>query len=290
MTIYDALNNSTCYQNKPTCKCPVKPPHPPFPPMPPEPPVIIGPTGPQGPMGPQGIQGFQGPQGPIGPTGPQGRPGIQGVTGAQGVQGPAGTQGPQGIQGERGPTGPQGLQGIAGADGATGPTGPQGLQGIAGAVGAIGPTGPTGPTGPAGTSVTPENATFYAVAPPDNPTPIAPGSAVAFPSTSSSTPGISRLSDSTFNIAEPGTYLVLFRVNTNGAAQFQINLNSAGIANAVFGSGAQDSSVSGMTSIVTTTADSVLSIVNVSTGDVTIPEDVGGTNPTTSTLEIIKLS
>lgn len=290
MTIYDALNNSTCYQNKPTCKCPVKPPYPPFPPMPPEPPVIIGPTGPtgpQGPMGPQGIQGFQGPQGPIGPTGPQGRPGIQGATGAQGVQGPAGTQGPQGIQGERGPTGPQGLQGIAGADGATGPTGPQGLQGIAGADGAI---GPTGPTGPAGTSVTPENATFYAVAPPDNPTPIAPGSAVAFPSTSSSTPGISRLSDSTFNIAEPGTYLVLFRVNTNGAAQFQINLNSAGIANAVFGSGAQDSSVSGMTSIVTTTADSVLSIVNVSTGNVTIPEDVGGTNPTTSTLEIIKLS
>ena len=161
------------------------------------------------------------------------------------------------------------------------------MQGIAGADGAI---GPTGPTGPAGTSVTPENATFYAVAPPDNPTPIAPGSAVAFPSTSSSTPGISRLSDSTFNIAEPGTYLVLFRVNTNGAAQFQINLNSAGIANAVFGSGAQDSSVSGMTSIVTTTADSVLSIVNVSTGNVTIPEDVGGTNPTTSTLEIIKLS
>ena len=250
------------------CPPPVPPCPPPVPPCPPEPvpvpyPVVgpTGPTGPMGPMGPQGVQGYQGPQGPIGPTGPQGIPGPDGAVG---------------------PTGPQGVPGAAGATGAIGPTGPQGVAGPTGATGAVGPTGPAG-----GIS---EYASFYALAPNDNPTAIAQNTAVEFPNTTASTTGITRLTNSTFNLADTGTYLIMFKVNTNTAGQLGIAVNGAVQPNATFGNAADDGIIEGKTIITTTAANTVLSIVNPIATAVTVTPSAGGTEATVSDLTIIKLA
>lgn len=259
------------------CPPPVPPCPPPVPPCPPEPvpvpyPVVgpTGPTGPMGPMGPQGVQGYQGPQGPIGPTGPQGIPGPNGAIGPTG---------PQGIPGAVGPTGPQGA---TGATGAVGPTGPQGVAGPTGATGAVGPTGPAG-----GIS---EYASFYALAPNDNPTAIAQNTAVEFPNTTASTTGITRLTNSTFNLADTGTYLVMFKVNTNTAGQLGIAVNGAVQPNATFGNAADDGIIEGKTIITTTAANTVLSIVNPIATTVTVTPSAGGTEATVSDFTIIKLA
>ena len=248
-----------------SCSVPIRPCPPPVPPCPPAPtpvpyPVVgpTGPTGPMGPMGPQGVQGYQGPQGPIGPTGPQGIPGPDGAIG---------------------PTGPQG---VAGATGAVGPTGPQGVAGPTGATGAVGPTGPAG-----GIS---EYASFYALAPNDNPTAIAQNTAVEFPNSSASTTGITRLTNSTFNLADTGTYLIMFKVNTNTAGQLGIAVNGAVQPNATFGNAADDGIIEGKTIITTTAANTVLSIVNPIATAVTVTPSAGGTEATVSDLTIIKLA
>lgn len=265
------------------CPPPVPPCPPPVPPFPPEPvpvpyPVVgpTGPTGPMGPMGPQGVQGYQGPQGPIGPTGPQG---IPGPNGAIGPTGPQGVPGAVGATGAIGPTGPQGA---TGATGAVGPTGPQGVAGPTGATGAVGPTGPAG-----GIS---EYASFYALAPNDNPTAIAQNTAVEFPNTTASTTGITRLTNSTFNLADTGTYLIMFKVNTNTAGQLGIAVNGAVQPNATFGNAADNGIIEGKTIITTTAANTVLSIVNPIATTVTVTPSAGGTEATVSDLTIIKLA
>lgn len=262
------------------CPPPVPPCPPPVPPCPPEPvPVpypVVGPTGPTGPiglMGPQGVQGYQGPQGPIGPTGPQGIPGPDGAIGPTG---------PQGVAGATGAVGPTGPTGATGATGAVGPTGPQGVAGPTGATGAVGPTGPAG-----GIS---EYASFYALAPNDNPTAIAQNTAVEFPNSSASTTGITRLTNSTFNLADTGTYLIMFKVNTNTAGQLGIAVNGAVQPNATFGNAADDGIIEGKTIITTTAANTVLSIVNPIATAVTVTPSAGGTEATVSDLTIIKLA
>lgn len=263
-----------------SCSVPIRPCPPPVPPCPPAPtpvpyPVVgpTGPTGPMGPIGPQGVQGYQGPQGPIGPTGPQGIPGPDGAIGPTG---------PQGVAGATGAVGPTGPQGATGATGAVGPTGPQGVAGPTGATGAVGPTGPAG-----GIS---EYASFYALAPNDNPTAIAQNTAVEFPNSSASTTGITRLTNSTFNLADTGTYLIMFKVNTNTAGQLGIAVNGAVQPNATFGNAADNGIIEGKTIITTTAANTVLSVVNPIATAVTVTPSAGGTEATVSDLTIIKLA
>lgn len=288
MTIYNTREQGCscsvpirpCPPPVPLCPPPVPPCPPPVPPCPPAPapvpyPVVgpTGPTGPMGPMGPQGVQGYQGPQGPIGPTGPQGIPGPNGTIGPTG---------PQGVAGATGAVGPTGPTGATGATGAVGPTGPQGVAGATGATGAVGPTGPAG-----GIS---EYASFYALAPNDNPTAIAQNTAVEFPNSSASTTGITRLTNSTFNLADTGTYLIMFKVNTNTAGQLGIAVNGAVQPNATFGNAADNGIIEGKTIITTTAANTVLSIVNPIATAVTVTPSAGGTEATVSDLTIIKLA
>lgn len=281
MTIYNTREQGcSCSVPIRPCPPPVPPCPPPVPPCPPAPapvpyPVVgpTGPTGPMGPMGPQGVQGYQGPQGPIGPTGPQGIPGPDGAIGPTG---------PQGVAGATGAVGPTGPTGATGATGAVGPMGPQGVAGPTGATGAVGPTGPAG-----GIS---EYASFYALAPNDNPTAIAQNTAVEFPNSSASTTGITRLTNSTFNLADTGTYLIMFKVNTNTAGQLGIAVNGAVQPNATFGNAADNGIIEGKTIITTTAANTVLSIVNPIATAVTVTPSAGGTEATVSDLTIIKLA
>ena len=272
MTIYNGRDSY--------CKCcPPTPPMPPQPPCPPTPPpAIIGPTGPMGPTGPQGVQGIQGVQGPIGPTGPQGIPG------------------PNGIAGATGPTGPQGIQGATGATGAVGPTGPQGATGATGAVGPTGPqgaTGATGPTGPEGTAAVADYGTFAALAPSDNGDPIVPGGAVSFPTTVVNSGSITKLTDSTFNLADEGNYLVTFTTTTANAGQFGLLLNATPLTYSTVGTNQESGGTIVITAIVPVTApNSVLQVINPANNQtsVNIRTNAGGASATATQLTIIKIS
>ena len=89
-------------------------------------------------------------------------------------------------------------------------------------------SGPTGPTGPQGISGVLNYADFYALMPSDNAAPIAPGADVSFPQDGPiSNTNISRLSASSFNLTEIGTYEILFQVSISEAGQLQLTLNGA---------------------------------------------------------------
>ncbi|MBR1748336.1 MAG: collagen-like protein [Bacilli bacterium] len=212
---------------------------------------------------------------------------------------------PQGIQGETGPQGPQGIQGIAG------PAGPQGADGITPTL-AIGTVTTGAPGSEAAASITGEApnyvlnltipqglpgaitdfADYYAMMPPDNTATIAIGEDVAFPSEASSFgDSITRLSDSTFNLAEIGTYQIFYQVPVTEAGQLELAINDIAVANSVNGRATGTSNITGMNIIETTTENSVLSLRNPegNTTALTITPTAGGTSPVSAHLIILKL-
>ena len=227
-----------------------------------------GPPGPRGPRGPQGEAGPMGPMGPRGPRGPQGFPGLTGPAGPVGPMGPQGPAGPQGEQGEQGPAGPQGEQGPAGPQGETGPAGPQGEQGPAGPQGEQGPAGPqgeTGPAGPQGPKGPPGTvlafADFYAL-PSDGGSSCAPGADIAFPNDGPASDGISRASDSSFILAEPGVYQVQFVLDASEGQQVSLSLNGAELPYTAVQRDNAQAQVVGISLIETDAANAVLTVRN----------------------------
>ncbi len=213
-----------------------------------------GPTGPTGPQGPAG--------GPTGPTGPQG------TTGPTGPQGPAG--------GPTGPTGPTGPQGPA--SGPTGPTGP------------TGPQGTTGATGPAGGIL--NYADFYALMPPNNTETIAVGSDVDFPQNGpNSGSGIARINENSFNLAQIGTYLIIFQVGVDEAGQLMLTLNNENLAYTTVGRATGTSQIVGIAIITTTEINSILTVRNPAGNStaLTITPSAGGTEAVSAHLVIIQL-
>ena len=275
---------------------------------------VPGVRGPVGPQGPEGVAGPVGPQGPVGEAGPVGPAGPAGVAGPAGPQGPAGVAGPvgpQGPTGEAGPAGPQGPAGVAGPAGpqgpagVTGPAGPQGPAGVAGPVGPQGPageTGPAGPQGPAGETgpVGPQGpaggvlnyADFFALMPPDNAATVAPGTDVSFPQDGpNSGSGIARSGPSSFNLAEIGTYQVLFQVSVTEAGQLILTLNGEDLAYTVAGRATGTSQIVGMAIVDTTVINSVLTVRNPegTAAALTITPLAGGTRPVSAHLVITQI-
>ncbi len=261
------------------CQTPSVPPVTPINPVYPTcPPPIPGPQGPAGPQGPQGVPGPQGPQGV------QGIPGVDGAIGPQGPQGAQGAVGPQGPAGETGAVGPQGPAGPAGATGATGPQGP------AGPAGATGATGPAGPQGPAGTVLS--YADFYALVPPDNAAAIASGADVAFPEEGpTSGTNIVRASDSSFTLADAGTYQVMFNVPVTEAGDLVLTLNGTELDYTETGRTAAGSQITGIALVTTTAENSILTVRNpaaAATALTVTPGDAG--NARTAHLTITQLA
>ena len=86
------------------------------------------------------------------------------------------------------------------------------------------PTGQQGPTGQNGNIL--GGANFYALMPNDNSATIAPGSNIEFPNNGPNTHTIiTRISASTFNLSNIGTYLIQFQVSIAEAGQQCITLN-----------------------------------------------------------------
>ena len=200
--------------------------------------------------------------------------------------GPMGPMGPQGPVGETGPAGPQG------PIGETGPVGPQGPVGETGPVGPQGPVGETGPAGPQGIPGGVLNfADFYALMPPDNTATVAPGTDVSFPQNGPiSSTDLTRLSDSSFNLAEIGTYQVFFNVPVDEAGQLILTLNGEDLDYTVAGRAAGASQITGMAIIETTAADSVLTVRNpAGNAALTITPLAGGTRPVSAHLMIVQI-
>ena len=220
------------------CSCCPRPPYP-----------VPGPPGPPGPMGPRGPIGPRGPQGPFGPQGPQGE---------QGPAGPQGEQGPAGSQGEQGSAGPQGEQGPAGSQGEQGSAGPQGEQGPAGPQGEQGPAGPQGEQGEPGGLL--GFADFFAFNSEEEALILQPGEDFPFPNNGVTTGGISRISESSFKLAEPGNYLVMFVVTTIQTPKLGLTLNGEMLEYTIAGRPSGGSQITGMTIINVTEENSVLTV------------------------------
>lgn len=95
--------------------------------------------------------------------------------------------------------------------------------------GPAGETGPTGPQGPAGGLL--NFSDFYALMPPDNSATVAPGTDVSFPQDGpNSGVDIARTGPSSFNLAQIGTYQILFQVSVTEAGQLILTLNGDDLA------------------------------------------------------------
>ena len=222
------------------------------------------PKGSRGPQGPPGARGLRGQQGATGPRGLPGPPGI-GIPGPAGVAGPPGAAGPQGPQGEPGPAGAQGIQG---------PIGPQGLPGGVLAF-----------------------ADFYALMPPDNAVPVAPGSDVDFPNDGPNGGAqIFRTGADTFNLSAIGVYQVLFQVSVDEAGQLVLTLNSgagaAELAYTVVGRATGTSQIVGLALVQTSVVNSILTVRNPASEPtaLTITPLAGGTEPVSAHLVITRLA
>ena len=224
---------------------------------------------------------------PPGPAGPQGIPGPRGLEGPQGPEGIAGPTGPQGPIGETGPVGPQGPACVAGP---VGPQGPIGETGPTGPQGPVGETGPVGPQGPAGGVL--GFADFFALMPPDNAATVAPGTDLSFPQDGpNSGSGIARSGPDSFNLAEIGTYQVLFQVSVTEAGQLILTLNGEDLAYTVAGRATGTSQIVGMAIVETTVINSVLTVRNPegTAEALTITPLAGGTRPVSAHLVITRI-
>ena len=195
-----------------------------------------------------------------------------------------------GAAGATGATGASGAQGPSGTPGATGAKGATGAEGAAGNTGPTGPTGPTGATGPAGVI---DFADFYALMPPDNAATVAVGANVSFPQNGPAMTGtgITRVDSATFNLANIGTYQVMFQVSVTEAGQLELTLNESALAYTVVGRATGTSQITGLALVQTTEINSALSVRNPagSSTALTITPLAGGTSPVSAHLVITEI-
>lgn len=148
----------------------------------------------------------------------------------------------------------------------------------------------TGPAGPAGSIA--NFADFYALMPPDNASTVAIGADVSFPEDGpASDTGITRTNDSTFKLAEAGTYLVLFEVGVTGSGQLVLTLNDEEVPYTVVGCATGTSQIVGMSIVTTTTENTILSVRNPesNTTALTITLAAGGNDAVSAHLIILQL-
>ena len=153
-----------------------------------------------------------------------------------------------------------------------------------------GPQGPVGPQGPAGGVL--NYADFYALMPPDNAATVAPGTDVSFPQDGpNSGSDISRTGPDSFNLAQIGTYQILFEVSVDEAGQLILTLNGEDLAYTVVGRATGASQIVGMAIVTTTVINSILTVRNPAGNStaLTITPIAGGTRPVSAHLVITQI-
>ena len=135
-------------------------------------------------------------------------------------------------------------------------------------------------------------ADFYALMPPDNAATVTPGTDVSFPQDGpSSGADIARTGPDSFNLAQIGTYQVLFQVNVTEAGQLLLTLNGADLEYTVVGRATGTSQIVGMALVETTSTNSVLTVRNPASNAaaIGITPLAGGTRPVSAHLIITQL-
>jgi len=151
----------------------------------------------------------------------------------------------------------------------------------------VGEVGPEGPQGTAGGVL--NFADFYALMPPDNVATVAPGTDVSFPQDGpSSGSDISRTGPDSFNLAQIGTYQILFEVSVDEAGQLILTLNGEDPAYTVVGRATGASQIVGMAIVTTAVTDSILTVRNPAgnAAALTVTPLAGGTRPVSAHLVI----
>ena len=128
--------------------------------------------------------------------------------------------------------------------------------------------------------------------PGDNAATVAPGTDVSFPQDGpNSGSDISRINASSFNLAQIGTYQILFQVSISEAGQLLLTLNDDALAYTVVGRATGTSQITGIAIITTTTINSILTVRNPANNStaLTITPSAGGTQPVSAHLVIIQI-
>ena len=128
--------------------------------------------------------------------------------------------------------------------------------------------------------------------PADNADPIAAGTDVSFPQDGpNSGTGITRVDDSSFTLADVGTYQVLFQVSVTEPGQLVLTLNGTELPYTVVGRDAGNTQITGVALVQTTAADAVLTVRNPegTSPALTLTPSAGGTEPVSAHLVITQL-
>ncbi len=149
---------------------------------------------------------------------------------------------------------------------------------------------PPGPQGPAGGVL--NYLDFYALMPPDNAATVAPGTDVSFPQDGpNSGSDISRTGPDSFNLAQIGTYQILFEVSVDEEGQLILALNGEDLAYTVVGRATGASQIVGMAIVTTTVINSILTVRNPAGNStaLTITPLAGGTRPVSAHIVITQI-
>ena len=163
---------------------------------------------------------------------------------------------------------------------------------VRGPTGPAGDVGPSGPTGASGSSGILNFADFYALMPPDNSASVAPGTDVSIPQDGpNSGSEITRMGTSSFNLAQIGSYQVLFNVGVTEAGQLILSLNVEDLDYTVVGRATGTSDIVGISIITTTEVNSILTVRNPAGNStaLTITPLAGGTRPVSAHLVITQI-
>ena len=135
-------------------------------------------------------------------------------------------------------------------------------------------------------------ADFYALMPPDNAATVAPGTDVSFPQDGpNSGSDIARTGPDSFNLAQIGTYQILFHASVTEAGQLILTLNGEDLDYTVAGRATGASQIIGMALVTTTVIDSVLTVRNPAgnAAALTITPVAGGPRPVSAHLVITQI-
>jgi hypothetical protein len=129
--------------------------------------------------------------------------------------------------------------------------------------------------------------------PPDNSATVAPGTDVDFPQDGPISAGglIARIDEDSFNLAEIGTYQVLFQVSVTEPGQLVLTLNGIEQPYTVVGRATGTSQLVGMALVQTTSINTILTVRNPAdnTTALTITPVAGGNEPVSAHLVITRL-
>ena len=135
-------------------------------------------------------------------------------------------------------------------------------------------------------------ADYYALMPPNNTATVAPGTDVSFPQDGpNSGTDITRVSESSFQLAEIGVYQVFFEVSVDEAGQLLLTLNDTDLDYTVVGRAGGTTQIVGMALVQTTAENSILTVRNPSgtASALTITPLAGGVRPVSAQLIITRI-